>query len=198
MANRSRVYKIPCNPNETENLIASAIDAVVTRKNCKFIKDEGFSERIKRISEWMVDCPDKWLFMHGLVGTGKSTTADALALMINSAFFKNRRGDFVKVDRIRAKELVKSTNEDIEELKKTEILIIDDFGNENHSYNLYGNVRDISTEIIEARYDMRKLTIFTSNFPFTAILERYGERVYDRMREMAFIVPFINKSYRHE
>lgn len=198
MANRSRVYKIPCNPDEAENLIASAIDVVVTRKNCKFTKDEGFSERIKRIAEWMVNYPYKWLFMQGLVGTGKSTAADALALMINSASFKDRRGDFVKVKRIRAKELVNVSNEDIEDLKKTEILIIDDFGNENHSYNLYGNARDVSTEIIEARYDMRKLTIFTSNFPFTAVLDRYGERVYDRMREMVFIVPFINKSYRHE
>lgn len=193
------VYKIPFRDlSHAEKSLMESYKYVVTRRGKEFNKTSDLEERIARGAEWMYSHPEKWLFLHGLVGTGKTSFLNAVILLMNSVKFTARNTDIISVKRVLARDIDSMENNDIEELKKTPILAIDDLGAERWQTLQYGNIRETSTEIIESRYDRRKLTLFATNHPFKTMEDKYGLRIYDRLREMVFIVTFTNDSYRHE
>jgi DNA replication protein DnaC len=51
-------------------------------------------------------------------------------------------------------------------------------------------------EIITKRYDWQKPLAITSNLSIAEIGNRYGERVADRIREMAEVITIKGNSYR--
>jgi DNA replication protein DnaC len=76
------------------------------------------------------------------------------------------------------------------------VLAIDDLGEEAKEVMSYGNVITPLVDIIESRYDSRKMTFFTTNLDANGIKEKYGARVADRLKQMCNIVSFTNDSYR--
>lgn len=57
----------------------------------------------------------------------------------------------------------------------------------------YGNKKDVMVEVLSIRYDGRLdhfMTHMTTNLSPDAVRHRYGERVFDRMREMFNIIDF--------
>lgn len=75
-------------------------------------------------------------------------------------------------------------------------LIIDDIGTEPLSVKEYGNEILPITELIYKRYNDMLPTVITTNLSLSAISERYGARVYDRLVEMCEKIPFLGKSHR--
>lgn len=75
-------------------------------------------------------------------------------------------------------------------------LIVDDIGTEPISVKEYGNEVLPITELIYKRYDDMLPTVITTNLNISAVSERYGLRVYDRVIEMCEIMPFVGKSHR--
>lgn len=75
-------------------------------------------------------------------------------------------------------------------------LIIDDIGTELLSVKEYGNEILPITELIYKRYNDMLPTVITTNLSLSAISERYGARVYDRLVEMCEKIPFLGKSHR--
>lgn len=76
----------------------------------------------------------------------------------------------------------------------------DDLGTEDKANN-YGKGVEIFKRLIESRYDLWKnygvRTHFTSNVSNDIILERYGERAYERLKEMCNVVKYpLNQSKR--
>jgi hypothetical protein len=66
-----------------------------------------------------------------------------------------------------------------------------DLGTESDA-NSFGNKRNVIEEIIFNRYEAKipfNRTHYTTNLTPTLIMERYGERIYDRMKEMVNIIP---------
>ena len=43
---------------------------------------------------------------------------------------------------------------------------------------------------------MQLYTMFTTNIVPKKIKDRYGERIADRLREIMYIIPFTNQTYR--
>ena len=78
----------------------------------------------------------------------------------------------------------------IEDLSRTEILIIDDFGAD--SGKDWINERFYS--IINGRYVDRKVTIFTSNCQIAEL--KYDERITNRILERSLEIPFPEESVR--
>ena len=66
-------------------------------------------------------------------------------------------------------------------------------------------VRDTIAHIINCRYNDKKLTIFTSNYPDTptrtgeeTLTDRIGVRLRSRLYEMCKVVEIKGKDFRHE
>ena len=51
-------------------------------------------------------------------------------------------------------------------------------------------------ELLTRRYDEQLFTLLTTNLTPEGIRKRYGDRIADRLSEMAVVIPFKNPSYR--
>lgn len=69
-------------------------------------------------------------------------------------------------------------------------LIIDDIGCEKTESVTFGNKRDIMERVITARYNVfpEYQTHFSTNLSEEMLLERYGQRVFSRLKEMCVFV----------
>ncbi|HPB82238.1 MAG TPA: ATP-binding protein [Spirochaetota bacterium] len=143
----------------------------------------------------------KGLYLWGNPGTGKTllSTIILTELIIRHAV----EGRFVKIsrnffNRLRATFAEGSetygTSSAIErEFAEVDVLVIDDFGTQRDStweqetlYNL-----------VDARYEAEKFTIFTSNnSPLTALKDISGGRVLSRIKEMCRIMEISGPDYR--
>lgn len=195
MTTTRTTYRLPFNDKEQA---AKAINAAcrlhIGKEPCD---TPDYRQHVWAVAEWMVNQPEKWLFLGGMVGTGKTTFVKAISTLIDTAKFTTNLGSLIRVKRILARDIDKMDDNAVEEMKSTPILAIDDFGLERQQDLQYGNIRETSTEIIEHRYDKGRLTLFTSNFPISKIESRYGKRIFDRMAEMCIFITFTNKSYRN-
>lgn len=78
----------------------------------------------------------------------------------------------------------------------------DDLGAEPCELKLYGNVNNPMAQILTRRYERwergqeKTMTFITTNLNESAILDRYGPRVYDRIRAMCNIIELKGTSRR--
>lgn len=79
----------------------------------------------------------------------------------------------------------------LNDLSKTEILVIDDFGTEQSDKPW---INERFYQIINSRYMDRKATIFTSNDGLEQL--RYEDRITNRIKERTFQIPFPEESVR--
>lgn len=80
----------------------------------------------------------------------------------------------------------------LNDLIQAPVLIIDDFGTEEHKEWVDGKFY----EIINERYTQKKITIFTSNYTIDEL--QYSDRIKSRIREMAIELAFPEESVREE
>ena len=81
-------------------------------------------------------------------------------------------------------------------LSRRNMLAIDDLGTEPVEIQDYGNHLSPVIDLLYKRYDEQLFTIITTNLTPKEIRERYGERIADRLNEMAFRIVFDNDTYR--
>lgn len=144
---------------------------------------------------------DRGLYLWGNPGTGKTL----LSTIILTDIIRHHavEGRFIKISRTffnRLKATFNQTSETYGESSKIEkeyasvdVLVIDDFGVQRDSpweqetlYNL-----------VDARYEAKKFTIFTSNVdPNKAFRELSEGRVLSRIREMCRIMELSGKDFR--
>ncbi|HIP21381.1 MAG TPA: hypothetical protein EYG72_00195 [Candidatus Pacebacteria bacterium] len=140
----------------------------------------------------------KGLFVFGPVGVGKTSSLEIIRRI--STKYNLKKLWFLR----------KSTHEIVSEfnaLDKKEITIrkytkglvmFDDLGSEIEGSN-YGK-EDIFIRILEMRYDQfidkGIKTHITSNYSFHQLKNRYGERVYDRLKEMFNFLELSGESRR--
>ena len=132
----------------------------------------------------------KGLLIRGSIGSGKT-----LALKIIQQLNKN-----FAIDNIR--DVVANFNisgfDGIEHYIKRLDRVFDDIGAENIG-KYYGNDTNVTQELILRRYESFQskglITHFTTNLGGNnEIMEAYGERVYDRLREMCTLIVLGNNS----
>jgi DNA replication protein DnaC len=143
----------------------------------------------------------KGLYLFGNPGTGKTLLSSIILteLIIRHA----AEGRFIKISRTFFNRLRATFNEASEtygeagkieqELEEADILVVDDFGVQRDSaweaetlYNL-----------VDARYEAEKFTIFTSNSnPYKTLKELSEGRVLSRIKEMCTIIELSGQDYR--
>lgn len=159
-----------------------------------------FSQAAQAVNYWFKNLPDMqkkgiglYLFSNAK-GSGKTKTVCSLANEIMKKYQKPVKF----TTSLRILDEIKNTWGDkgnaegklIEDLSRTEILIIDDFGAD--SGKEWINERFYS--IINGRYVDRKITIFTSNCQISEL--KYDERITNRVLERSLEIPFPEESVR--
>lgn len=137
------------------------------------------------------------IYIGGSTGSGKSWCLEIMRAYASALGFKitiplnyereDSRSLWWRI--VRADEVCEmfAENGKITELKKTPILAIQDFGQEQEESLYMGNRVDAVRQLIEYRGDLdNELTLITSNLPMadSDLVTRYGDRVASRLRQM--------------
>ena len=127
------------------------------------------------VIKWLSDTEGKGLFLIGNCGRGKSVIITGIIPLI----FNAKIGKILKP--IPARKLHTITE------YKSPFIVVDDIGTEE-IVNDYGTKIDaVENAIFEAEDDL-KLLLLTSNLDASSIKERYGDRIYDRIRRLCKVV----------
>lgn len=162
---------------------------------CYFANDKRFNGDLS-----------KGLLMMGKIGNGKTTIMKMFQANMNHSFrvvslldvtfdYKMNGEEGVRgynANYTRSANLYGSTNYGY---------CFDDLGTEEIPARHYGESKNIFAEILQMRYNNRDLTPFssthaTTNKNETDLLNLYGSRTYDRMKEMFNIIVFEHGSFR--
>jgi len=149
----------------------------------KTITEYKYLDEYNHIISWLSDTKGKGLFLIGNCGRGKSVIITGVLPLI----FNAKKGKILKP--IAARKLHKITE------YPTPFIVIDDIGTEE-IINDYGTKIDaVENAIFEAEDDL-KLLLLTSNLDASSIKERYGERIYDRIKRLCKVVFMTGESLR--
>lgn len=148
-----------------------------------------------KCAKWLISTQCKpSLIMHGDMGTGKSTM---LRAMFKAVMMTDRRCAYIVADKLSKVRLEHPDSFDYMLNGWYEFLFIDDVGTEPVDVKSYGNQMYPFAEIVRARYDAGLPIVITTNLDYPEEFAKvYGDRVADRLREMANSIEFKGNSYR--
>ena len=144
-----------------------------------------------------------WLFIVGNMGTGKTTLMKAMGKIIKS--MRRTNTEYFSAMQISALDLPKIATDPDLRPRYEQILtgndgalyqLIDDIGQEPTEVKSYGNSLIPFVEVVNKRYERQIPMIITSNLNLQDIKEKYGDRVADRIHEMAEVLNFKGNTYR--
>jgi DNA replication protein DnaC len=127
----------------------------------------------------------------GLSGTGKTTAASYLVatgqpVRMTGAWTRAESPRFLHAEGLfAAASLTAGSEADVEmrkNLERAQILAIDDLGLEKDPRKRFQPYLDW---LFNARYSGAGWTVVTTNLPIDSFRQRYGERIYDRLRQRA-------------
>lgn len=170
-----------------------------------FHLDDETKAHIMTAAKWLVN-PNSTpgLLLCGLYGNGKTTLAKAIARLIG--YLSEREFGYSHRKSMRlytAKEICrlcaaseKEKSSEYDKIFSSEMIIIDDLGEEPKEVMVYGMLHTPIIDIISERYATQRMTVITTNLEVDDLKEKYGSRIYDRFREMLTPIVFENDSYR--
>lgn len=144
------------------------------------------------------------LFLEGQPGVGKTHLAVAVLRQVvettgaRGLFYDTR--DLLRVIRSTYDPSIRTTELDVlRPVMTADLLVLDDLGAEKTSEW----VEETMNLIVNTRYNERRITIFTSNYPDipdntdpNALVFRIGERMRSRLHEMCEFLPMDGADYR--
>ena len=149
-----------------------------------YVGDYSWLPEYNAIVDWLADNKNKGLLCAGDFGLGKTV----ICTQILTALFDEWKWDYISVS---AYEMARK----VDEIKKHEIIIIDDIGVEGESV-IYGEHRQIFNEIVDFAEREGHLLILTSNLSLKEMQKKYGIRTIDRLKKNTKAVVFQGKSLR--
>ena len=189
------------------NRIYFAFRRIVTNGNREYIQNADQIRVFSQIAKILTTCNHKFgVLLNGITGNGKTTLLRAIQCVVK---------DFNLVDPllsseshftnaglciITATELCRVFLKDdsgYDRYKNQSLLAIDDIGVEPKSVQSYGNIYTPIADIIAYRYQRQLFTIITTNIANKNIRPRYGDRIADRLNEMAYIVTMPDVNFRN-
>lgn len=148
-------------------------------ENAKWLPDYD------RIAEWLGDNNGRGLLLVGKCGLGKSLIGMRIIPLLLNYYCRK------VVSIYTAQEL----NTQPDEIISKHILYIDDIGTEDIS-NIYGNKRIPFAELVDAAERDGKLLIVTTNLDEEHLIEKYKDRVFDRLKAVTRRITIIGDSMR--
>ena len=141
----------------------------------------------------------KGLLIFGNIGTGKTTMMQLFSVNTRQSYaiYSCRRIADLYTDQ--GNEIIQRASSIIPSVYATQYfgqqslaLCLDDLGTESTASH-FRNQKNVIAEILQNRYEaqhLRCMTHVTTNLTAEEIRKLYGERVYDRMREMLNIIAY--------
>ena len=193
-ANTYKRVQLYSDNEDIEPEVAKSYEVIVKDLCLYFANDERF-ERNKEQNNYSLK---KGICLFGNIGSGKTH--------LMKAFNNNpRRGYVVKtvkgiVSEYREKENQKKVLDNYTNItykgghniltgKNDRTFCFDDLGREENA-NVFGNLENVMEEILDIAYERRLVVHMTTNLDSKQILERYGKRFLDRMRQMMNFIEF--------
>lgn len=202
--NKPKRFHLPFDQQTIQDALTKAYQAEVYQRGGTAVQcNEAI---IKDMARWLTDPDGKpGLLLYGSVGTGKTTALYALRRVINAACQAERDDNTLLgygksvIEIVKAKEIVESYTQvpmHYSNMKRVDLLAIDELGVENVDVKNYGNASEPIIDLLSHRYDKMKVTAISSNLTMKQIEERYGLRLADRFNEMFHKIAFTGKSFR--
>lgn len=138
------------------------------------------------------------ILLWGSPGNGKShlvaAAANELSAKGKTVVFQTAAELLERIRHTFRQKNTETEREIIEALTHCDVLVLDDIGAEKIS----DWVLDVMFRIVDGRYRQNKPILYTTNYKPSQLLNRLGERIYDRMIETSTIVENQGTSYRRE
>jgi DNA replication protein DnaC len=196
-------FSINFDVNKVARIICHFYEQQVTERNREFLLDEPTRDSIMQMARVLVDAdsPKFGVVLCGTFGNGKTTMLYAVRKTIHYLFDRGviSMRDFNScIPLLPVKDVMVRARDDkgYRELKTVDILMIDDVGTEPKEVMDYGTISTPIVDILEARYNLMKFTLLTTNLTPSELSEKYGPRLADRFREMFHVIGFDHPSYR--
>lgn len=195
-------FKLPMSVAQARNALLAAIQAEVEYRRRPFSMTDALSEQIDRMAAWLVGNSSKFAaVLCGGCGNGKTSLVKAFQnlLCYMNIPVPDGHGKVWGMRICNAREIAGIARTDYPAfltLAQIPMLAIDDVGIEPLEVMEYGNMVNPIVELLTKRYDEQLFTIMTTNLTPEGIRKRYGDRIADRLNEMAVVIPFKNPSYR--
>lgn len=137
------------------------------------------------VSAWLDDNQGRGLFLYGDCGRGKSLIVRFAIPMILRYALR------MVVNVYDAPSLLQNVDSAMAQRN----IAIDDMGTESMLVD-YGNKRDVVSEIFDAAEKTGKLLIVSTNLRKDQLIDRYGERIFERVISTTKRIEFTGKSLR--
>ena len=185
---------------QAKDSMKAAVMAEVERRQMKFAENEALDKQLSLMAEWLTTNDHRFcLLLCGKCGNGKSTLVKAFQNLLNLLGLRDEYGNTIGFSIVDAREIAwmcRDRHQEWRALSRRNMLAIDDIGTEPVEIQDYGNHLNPVIDLLYKRYDEQLFTIITTNLTPKEIRERYGERIADRLNEMAFRIVFDNDTYR--
>lgn len=212
-------YRLPLATKEATTLLEESYLATLKARGGSYGIDEATRNTICLVARWLTgdagnDKPS--LLLYGDIGRGKTTLCSAVVRMVEqckasiAAYSQANRWRLSKEDKqrewdwqrtatpemITAVELAQADERELARIARASVLIIDDIGIEPVEVKRFGTATTPLVDVINERYANQRCTIITTNLDDDSVIERYGDRTEDRLREMCNKIAFSGESYR--
>jgi len=197
------------NPNEIDNLkkefVHIFLKGAFFEEAGKVILTESDKEILKIIFNWLIGNvnikENKGLFLTGPFGTGKSVILKGIIQFITKYYSDlNTYGGISQPLYLIAQDMCNyfSDGNDfmVTRMRNTSILALDDIGYESKIVKYFGTEIKPFEEIIMSRYDKGRHILISTNKTLDEIGFEYGHHIYDRIKQMCYIVQFKGNSKR--
>ena len=195
--------KFPMSTEEAAAFIDTALRLEVAGRGKMFIDSSELQGYILRIAERFTKPTAKFgILLCGGVGNGKSSMMMALQrllLHLEIPLKDNKSCNCYTLTVESAKFIYNQVTVDPKgyaELQETNMLGIDDLGEEETALMNYGNRITPVIDLLSYRYCRMLFTMVTTNLTPAQIRATYGDRIADRFNEMMLILPYRSPSFR--
>ena len=196
-------FSIRLPAEDIANMLYTCYMEIIDTRQRELIYDDYLEEQIYQIADILAKPSHKFaIIFHGTYGNGKTTMMMALRKMINYLFSTCNHGiGHIKrfnqqIPIIMSKDVVKEVIEQGYTYQHYDMMMIDDLGSEPAEKMHYGTIYTPIVDLLESRYAMMKYTVISTNLSLKQLRPIYGDRVADRLNEIAHTVQFLGPSYR--
>lgn len=179
---RTGLYLLP------DRVSISIPDAeAVLKRGLAFFVGEGYKwlSEYEKVEKWLENNENRGLLCLGNCGRGKTVICCKIIPLLLSHYCR-KIAEVVDAQQM---------NADVDRIKRSHIICIDDIGTEGESVK-YGERRMAFSEIVDEAEKKGKLLIITTNLSIDELTAKYGIRTIDRLKAITTPVLFKGESMR--
>jgi len=189
-------YKLPYDEEDVFAAVGKLCVADIEGRGQKPNK-RAIAPYCRKVAKWLTDDTVKpCLILAGNAGTGKTTLLRSVNRLFGTIEMYDKK--FLSATSL-AENFIVSPEESERHFCRghwCKWLLLDDMGEEPTDVKEYGNVKSPVIRVIASRYERMLPMLITTNLKQEDILAKYGERTFDRLKEIAEWVSFSGESFR--